>query len=248
MLCIGLSQAIAQTTAAGDPLAIALAADAMKALTGGSPIRDVTLTGGVTWNGKQSGTVTLKALGAGESSINLVLQDRSRTELRDAQTGTPLGQWATPKGSGAFAFHNCQTDAAWFFPALGSLKGGTKTVLSYVGQEIRNGQSVQHLKSYIYQASPPSGLNLAARLSTMDFYLDAASSLPTALVFNDHPDKDALVNIPVEIDFSDYQQISGMQVPMHIQKLMNGTLLLDITLTGAVFNTGLALTEFSVNQ
>jgi len=82
----------------------------------------------------------------------------------------------------------------------------------------------------------------------MDFYLDAASSLPTALVFNDHPDKDALVNIPVEIDFSDYQQISGMQVPMHIQKLMNGTLLLDITLTGAVFNTGLALTEFSVNQ
>ena len=81
----------------------------------------------------------------------------------------------------------------------------------------------------------------------MDFYLDAASSLPVAVVFNQHPDDNARVNIPIEVDYSNYQPISGVLVPMHIQKSMNGAPLLDVTLTGVVFNSGLALSEFSVN-
>jgi hypothetical protein len=81
----------------------------------------------------------------------------------------------------------------------------------------------------------------------VDFYLDAGSSLPVAIVFNQHPDNNARVNIPVEIDFSSYQTISGVLVPMHIQRISNGTTILDITLTAAVLNSGLTTSEFSVN-
>jgi len=237
--------------ATSDPQALALALRALAALWGNQVIHDVTLTGNVTWvsGNSETGTAALEALGTNESRIDLALPDGTRTEIRDASAGFAQGKWINPDGkSGMFAAHNAMTDAVWFFPALGSLTGGPNIVLSYVGPETRNGQSVQHLRSCHYQTPSPNTPDLTEQqLSTMDFYLDAASSLPVAVVFNQHPDDNARVNIPIEVDYSNYQPISGVLVPMHIQKSMNGAPLLDVTLTGVVFNSGLALSEFSVN-
>src|SRR5216683_7094811 len=125
---------------ASDPQALALAALSVAALTGGTTISDVTLTGSVTWNGTGSdtGTATLRALGTGESRIDLALTSGTRMEIRDAQTGVPLGHWVAPNNSsGNYTAHNCWTDAVWFFPALGSLAVGPNVVLSYIGQESR---------------------------------------------------------------------------------------------------------------
>jgi hypothetical protein len=220
----------------------------MAAVTGGNSISDVTLTGNVTWNsGADSGTATLRALGTGESRMDLVLSEGTRTEIRDAQTGNALGKWVNPdSSSGYFAFQNCLTDAVWFFPALGSLAAGQNVVLSYVGQETRNAESVQHIRSYVYQSNPPPGVS-TQQLSTMDFYLDAGTLLPVATVFTAYPDTGAGTNIKVEIDFSNYQSLSGVLVPLHIQKYSQGNLLADITVSGAAFNTGLPLSLFKVN-
>jgi hypothetical protein len=241
-----------QTTApASDPQAVALAAQAVSAVLGKQAVQDLTLTGSFTWGTGSSdeGTVTLKALGSGESRIDFAFANGTRTEIRDASTGVPLGKWIAQDGkSGTFASQNTMTDAAWFFPALGSLADGSKIVLSYVGLEARNGQSVQHLRSYIYQSSTSPEPTLSIQqLSTMDFYLDASTSLPVAVVFNQHPDNNARVNIPIEVDYSDYRSVSGINVPMHLQKLMNGAPLLDVTLRTVAFNSGLNLSEFSVN-
>ena len=84
--------------------------------------------------------------------------------------------------------------------------------------------------------------------STMDFYLDAATLLPSAVVFNAHPDNDPGTNIPVEIDFSNYQAISGIAVPLHIQKYLQGSLVTDLVISNAVFNTGLPLSTFAISQ
>src|ERR1051326_3210637 len=87
----------AQGQPASDPQALAYAAQSIAAMTGGNAISDVTLTGSVTWNaGADSGTATLQALGTGESRMGLGLADGARTEIRDAQTGTALGQWINP--------------------------------------------------------------------------------------------------------------------------------------------------------
>jgi hypothetical protein len=203
-----------------DPQAVAYAAQSIAAMTGGTTIGDVTLTGAVTWNNTDTGTATLRALGTGESRMDLALTSGTRTEIRDAQAGVPLGQWtAANKTSGNFAFQNCLTDPSWFFPALSSLAAGPGVVLSYVGQESRNGATAQHIQSYVYQANQPSGASPSLQqLSTMDFYLDAVTLLPVAVIYNAHPDNDATTNLSTEVDFSNYQTISGVTLPMHIQR------------------------------
>jgi len=243
--CVGF----AQNPPASDPQAVSYANQSIAALTGGTAISDVTLTGTVTWNGANpdTGTATLRALGTGESRMDLALTAGPRTEIRDAQSGPSLGQWTDPtNATGSFASQNCATDAVWFFPALGSLAQGQNVVLSYIGLETHNGQSVQHLQSYVYQAVQLPGPSQQL-LSTMDFYLDATTFLPAAIAFNAHPDNSATTNLQVEIDFSNYQAISGVSVPMHIQRYQQGNLMADVVVSNAAFNTGLSLSLFSIN-
>ncbi len=235
IVCIVLAySASAQSQPPSDPQALNYAAQSITALTGGTTVNDVTLTGNVTWyaGGTDTGTASLSALGIGESRMDLALTSGTRTEIRDAQTGTPLGQWiAQNNQSGYFALQNCETDAVWFFPALSSLARGPNVVLSYVGQETRNGESVQHIQSYIYQPNPYSLSPTPQQLSTMDFYLDATTLLPAAVTYNSHPDNDATTNLSVEVDFSNYQTVGGAVVPMHIQKYQQGNLMVDVAVT-----------------
>jgi len=235
---------------ASNPQAVAYGAQSIAAMTGNTAISDLTLTGTATWygGGTDTGTATLRALGTGESRMDLVLSSGTRTETRDAQTGVPLGQWINPDStSGLFAFQNCQTDAVWFFPALGSLAAGSNVVLFYIGQETRNGEAVQHIQSYVYQPNLPPGIS-AQQLSSMDFYLDATTLLPVVVTFNTYPDNGSMTNLPVEVDFSNYQSQRGVVLPMHIQRYSQGNLLLDVSVTAAAFNTGLSLSAFTVSQ
>jgi hypothetical protein len=219
-------------------------------MTGSTTMSDLTLTGTVTWygGGTDTGTATLRALGTGESRMDLALTSGTRTEIRDAQTGAQLGQWFAPNNtSGDFASQNCWTDAVWFFPVLGSLAAGPNVVLSYIGLETRNGESVQHIQSYMYQPNQSALTPTPQQLSTMDFYLDATTFLPSAVTFNAHPDNNAAANLLLEVDFSNYQAVNGVVVPMHIQRYQQGNLMVDAVVTGVSFNTGLSLSIFAVN-
>src|ERR1700736_6784489 len=125
-------------TSVSDPQAVLYASQSIAALVGSAAISDVTLTGNVTWtagSATENGTATFIASGKGESRMDLSLSSGTRTEIRDASTGSPMGKWVSQDGtSGKFAFHNCQTDPVWFFPVLSSLAAGPNVVLSYVGQ------------------------------------------------------------------------------------------------------------------
>ena len=224
----------------------------MAALTGGTAITDVTLTGNVSWiagTETQSGTGTFLAKGASQSRYDLVLAGGNRTDIRNASSGFPGGTWIGPDGgSNSYASQNCWTDSGWFFPALSSLSGSdSSVVLSYVGQESRAGVSVQHIQAYRYvPAKSAATTTLLQQESTTDFYLNTASSLPVAIAFNAHPDDDSSVNLVVEVDFSNYQLASGAQIPMRIQKYLQGGLVLDFAVAGLVLNTGLPDTDFSI--
>ncbi len=240
-----------QTQPANDPQAVAFAAQSITAITGGTGINDATLTGIVTWtiaSDTETGSVTLLALGTGESRVDLVLPNGTRTEIRDASTGTAQGKWLDQSGASGFsAPENCMTDAVWFFPALGSLAAGPNVVLSYIGQESRNGGTVQHLQSYVYQTNPLGVSPSPQQLSTMDIYLDATTLLPVGVTFNAHPDDSPTIDIPIEIDFANYQIIGGLNIPTHIQKYFQGTLIADLAISSAAFNTGISLSSFAVN-
>jgi hypothetical protein len=234
---------------ASAPKALALASQSIAALTGGTVISDVTLTATATWiagSDTETGPATLMAKGAGASRIDLSLSGGQRREVRNVSGKIPQGMWIRTDGSSrTFVLHNCWTDASWFFPALSALavaSSDPNVVLSYVGQETRRSVSVQHLRAYSYG----SGQAAVQRLSAMDFYLETASLLPLAVVFNTHPDDDYGINIPVEIDYSNYQAVNGAEVPFHVQKLLQGTVSLDLMIGSAVFNSDLSDTFFNV--
>lgn len=235
-----------------DPQAVSFASQSIAALISGNAICDVTLPGSVTWSGgvtPETGTVILLASRAGESRMNLVLPSGTRSGIRDTSTGVAQGQWIAQNGaSGLFASQNCATDAVWFFPALGSLAQGPNIVLTYAGQETRNGAAVQHIQSCVYQSNPLGVSPTPQQLSTLDSYLDATLLLPLAINFNAHPDSSANPNLPVEVDFSNYQALNGVVVPTHIQRSVQGNVLVDIAISSASFNTGLPLSNFTINQ
>src|SRR2546426_8496118 len=87
---------------------------------------------------------------------------------------------------------------------------------------------------------------LTQSLSTTDFYLDSSSLLPVAVAFNSHPDNDDGMDIVMTINFANYQQVNGFQVPFSIQEFMFGGLVLDISITGATINSGISDSVFAI--
>jgi hypothetical protein len=237
-----------------DPKAVALAAQAIAALTGGTAVSDVTISGSVVWtSGPRNATGTVVAYGktSAMSRIDLTVGSGNRSEIRNNTNASAQGTWINAAGqSNSAAAQNCWTDPVWFFPALTSLSAVTTDntlVLTYVGLETRNGVSVQHIRSYHCVAS--KFLEFTAftqRASKVDYYLDAPTLVPLWITFNAHPDNDANTDIPVEIDFSDYQLVSGVLVPYHITKLWQGSPLFDFTATNATINSGLPDSLFSI--
>ena len=158
---------------ASDPQAIALASQSIVALTRGTAISGVRLAANITWIAgpePEEGTGVLLAKGTSESRIDLTLNSGgNRTEIRSSSNGA-AGKWINPDGkSGKYSFHNCLTDAVWFFPALSSLAKvfDRRFVFSYIGEETWNELPAKHLR--VYQAQ--KGFKDVPRLSTMDFYL-----------------------------------------------------------------------------
>lgn len=240
-------QAVPQSSSVSDAQAISLAQKSIAALTGGTSISDVTLNANVIsifGSDYETGTGILRAKGASESRVDLNLSGGTLAEVRNLHNNTPAGAWsrnaavAVPQAS-----HNVLTDASWFYPGLSCLSdyGSVNYVLKYLGLTQRGGVNAQHIQISLIPSPVASSLQ---RLSVMDFYLDQVSFLPLAVDFKIHPDTDVNTDIPVEILFANYRAVNGVQIPFHIQKMLNGGIVLDMNVTSAVVNSGLADTPF----
>lgn len=243
----------AQTSPVRDPQALTVAARALNAL-GGSTIRDVVLTGAVTRTAgdTEQGTARLEATVAGQSRVEFDLTDGPHIWVRDSSAAVPAGQWSGPDGKAhPIALHNVWSEPVWFFPALSEIAhlGGSAddaTLAVTAGsQEVRDGETLLHLCLSRQVAADSTDTSAAvARQSGVDLYLDAATYLPRFLDFTTHPDHDFTTNLPVEIEFSDYHAVQGVEIPFHVQKRLRGTLLFDITIQNATVNAGVSVSDF----
>ncbi|HEY2459885.1 MAG TPA: hypothetical protein VGI16_03720 [Candidatus Acidoferrum sp.] len=245
------------TAASASPQAESLLQRARAALSGANPISDVTLTGTarrIAGSDDESGSVTLKATLAA-SRIDMSLPSGPHTEVRnnsaDAQQSgaQQSGAWSGKDGvSHAAAFHNLLTEPAWFFPSFAVLRSLANSgyVVTLVGHETKDSVAVDHLSlQQNFSTIPAPQSTLLQHLSQVDLYLDSSTLLPVAMTFNIHPDNNANLDIPIEIRYSDYRLVNGAQVPFHIQKFLNNGLILDLQLTTATLNTGLASSIFA---
>ena len=246
----------AQTTVMPkDATAVNLLSRAVNVLTQGVAINSVTLMGTVTQttgDDIDTGSATLEALGGIASRVSLALTNGPQVEIISQSQGAPAGQWSgTDSSVHPMALHNCLTPASWFFPALALAQAinDPSIMITYVGKDTWNDVTVQHVR--FWRALPSSTSSAAnvdqvAPLAAVDVYLDLGNLLPVALDFNAHPDDNASIDIPIEIQYGGYQNLSGILLPTHIQKLMNYSLFLDINVTSAAINANLSSADFAV--
>lgn len=246
------STAFAQTpTATSDAKAITLATNSLAAMTGGTQVADITLKAKITsiaGSDDETGTGTFYAKGNDKSLLSISTDREHWSELRVSTNGVP-----SCKGKNAdaavvdFAEHNALTDAVWFSPVLSALTDTSDPayVFSYLGQEQKNGLTVEHLR-VSHKVTGDLDKGTLFRLSAMDFYLDASSLLPLAVDFKVHPNDNLNIDISEEILFANYQVVSGIQIPFHIARLLNGTVTLDAIVTSVLVNSGLPDAQFTL--
>jgi hypothetical protein len=242
----------AQQATTSSPQALLLLQRSLTALGGGQALADVTLSGTarrIAGSDDESGTTALKALTTGEARMDLSFPSGSRSEIVGFSNKCPAGTWSGPDGvPHSISNHNLLTDSSWFFPAftVRRMNSPGKYVLSYLGRETQNGQAVEHLTAYQSSTVPlPAGIPTFSHLTQMDLFLDSSTLLPAALAFNIHPDNNTGLDIPVQILFSDYRPVNGTQIPFHVQKFINNSLMLDFQFTSAVINSGLSTNSFT---
>ena len=220
-------------------------------LVGNTAITDVTLTGSVrriAGSDDEAGIFTLIALAPGASRMNLSFPSGQRSEIQNISANPPVGSWTGPDGmSHAIAYHNILGEPVWLCPALtiNSLLSRSQVVTAYVGQETKNDELVQHVAVHQMLPSATDGALLFQHLTQVDVYLDSSTLLPFAVDFDAHPDNNAGIDIPVEIQFSDYRTVNGAHLPFHIQKYVNGSLILDFQVSTIVLNSGVSSSTFS---
>jgi hypothetical protein len=242
------AQTASHTAPISDAQAVSLAQQSIAALTRGASISDVTLNANVIsilGSNNETGTGTFRAKGTSESRVDLSLSSGTRSDVRSATNGIQAGAWTKANGTVTpYAQHNCWTDAPWFFPGLSSLShtGDQNFVFRYIGQEQHRGLNTQHIQIFQNLAS----FRPAQQLSRVDFYLDPVSFLPLAVAFNVHSDSNMNVSIASEILFTNYQNVSGVQVPFHFQQLFSGSVILDVTVTNVSLNAGLLDSSFTL--
>lgn len=183
-----------------------------------------------------TGTFSGQCSISGTSQLQMQLSSGTRTENRSITAGVASGNWVDSQGvEHAVALHNVQTPSAWFCPqiALAAMLESNTLAIQFLGSETKNGIAVLH-----YGVAPPvpanaSGVSSSSGIGQTDVYLDAATLRPVAFDFNAHPDNNALVNIPVEIQFSNYVDLGGVFVPGTVSKTLNGALVLSLQVTSA---------------
>ena len=244
---------VAQQPSAPDPRATALLQRASAALSGGKPLSDATLSGTarrIAGSDDDSGTAVFKALASGAGRADLTLSSGQHSEVHDLSVTEPAGAWSGPdRVSHPMAFHNLISEPVWFFPAFAIARrlSASGYVTTYVGHETHNGQAVEHVSVSRTPSfpTPPSGVS-QEHLTQVDFFLDASTLLPEAISFNIHPDNNALMDIPVEVRFSDYRIVNRAQVPFHVQKYLNNSLILDFQADSVTLDSGLSARSFSL--
>lgn len=211
---------------------------AQAAISSGKPFNGVNLTANADWvagSTHQTGTAQLKAGADGSGSLQLNMGDASRTELR---TTSPSCTWTDHAGtSHNIPGPNCLIAVPWFAPSLFTQALSLLPALLVTtddGDVVKEGGTLHQISYQLNLAGADSvSTQRMVRQSTVQVFYDPQTFLPQSLEYAVHPDNNDLQDIPVRVVFSNYQNSSGVMLPLHIERYLNRTLQLTLDVTNA---------------
>lgn len=229
--------------AANDPTGagVNLLGQIAKAFAADTAVSNVKLSGTAQWYAgslQDYGNATLVAASDGSSQMQLQMAKMgSRTESQTGVGPSMSCQWA---GADAvphvFGSSNCVRPIVWFLPAVALQQSSLLTILTASDLGI-GADTYRHAQlQFAATALVPGSGSEAMQASTTNLALDPASFLPQVLAYRVSPDNGSPIAVPIEVHFSDYRLVNGAQLPFRIQRYLNGTLQLDVTVTSAEVN------------
>jgi hypothetical protein len=227
-----------------DPQAVSAAQRAI-ALMGGSAPADSTMSGTVNitaGSATQQGTIQILTLGQDQTSEQVTTADSdkkliySRTQSAERNAGVlkiqPLELTATSQST------------VFPLPLLANILGNQDFALRYVGLETIDGTNYHHIQTWNTFSSNPEEYSLA-EFTVRNFWFDAGSGLPWKTSFNVRAAHGDVPSLAVSVVYSDYEKVSGVLYPFHIEKSLNSTPWMSIDIETVQINTGLTDANFS---
>lgn len=217
-------------------------ARASQAFSAGKPVTSVEMTGTAKWtvgSTEDSGPAKLTANISGENRAEFDLSQGTRVE---SQSSIGDGRTCTWSGKDGIAHDvstaDCWTATVWFLPQLALQGNGQQAKLNVQSTDATH---VRHQVAFPSEvaSSQPAAAALYSRIqkwSQTDLTLDPATALPSTLKYMIHPDDNSFLNINVEIHYSQYRNISGVELPTHIERYINGSLQLSLDIDSAVIS------------
>lgn len=209
---------------------------AYAAFAGSQLLRDVRIEGTYAQD-DSSGTFVYEATADGRSKLQLS-GSIVRTEITSGYSENFQCTWAGADGVvHKAAIHNCAAPGSWMLPLLGINPANINVVAKASTATVpTTDDAVAAVRN---QTSDDANTNGTIQsLSKADLVLNKTTYLPDSLRYNLHPDKDYGVNIPVEVNYSDYRDVNGVKVPFTISKSEATMPKWIFTVASAQFNTG----------
>jgi hypothetical protein len=233
-----LPTAVGQSTQSA---ASAVLTQAISAFSGGQQINNVQITGNVQWytgDAQDSGNATLTAAATGASTMQLGLANAGSWTESQSDFGVHTDcQWAANDGIAHDRdYLNCLRPVVWFLPliSLQSSSIPTSVGVADLGAEQVGPSTYEHLQCQAFlQPIPADLLSQSVTASTTDIWLDPATLMPAILQYHMHPDGGELSDILMEIRYADYRNVNGALIPFSVQRLVNGSLVLEIQVISA---------------
>lgn len=234
----------ATTGAQRDAQAVALLQGAVHAM--GATPSDSVAVGNVTnvpGSAASTGSVRILTRGTGQTSEQVTLPQSTTTLTYSGGLAAQTLNSVTTSLSLELA---ASSQSVLFpLPFFAGALANPDVSIQYVGLETLNQKSVQHIRLRNSFASRPK-LQFLADFTITDLWLDASSSLPQKVSYFRRAGRASEPRFQIDVYFSNYQNVGSVIYPFLIQKQLNGSPVMTITISTVSFNTGLTDTDFPV--
>jgi|SRR5579859_4757588 len=230
----------AQETATSAPASSSVLSKMEAGFSNGQVVHTIQLSGTVTrhaGSAQDSGTINLIASADGSSQVKLVLT--STGTIVETQETIGVNRSCNRSGSVGVVHDSsgfsCSMPLVWFLPQVTLQSAVLSPSLGTTYQGIQNtawGACHVVTSQVIPDSATKATVSFAQlqKLSSATLYLDSAATLPRALTFVVPPSSGTSGN-SVEILYSNYRNISGVLIPTHIERHLNGSLELALEIS-----------------
>jgi hypothetical protein len=194
-------------------------------------------------------TVTLPIVkkSKGTRMVRTELQRPEGTRIRVVNGG--VGGIRNPDGTTRKQFsNNTVAERIEHIPALSILSEwqSSNIEIRYIGPDTLTGNPAQVISVSFIPTSDPTWTEFYRTTTQALFYIDQSTGFVSKIQYQNFAERDSNVSEKVEIFFSDYRVVSGIQFPFKQASYADGRLRSTVTFSSVAFNTGLSDAEFAV--